>query len=122
MREFLAKLLDEENRQADLASFGQIVSLVVAVLFSVAIYATVIIVAIKTGKIDPMALWVLGIWVSAGLGYGVADKKWGGVNAPAAPSPPQPVPSPSQSSSIPSPKPVDPPKSDIPPTHQRTIQ
>lgn len=118
MREFFWKLMDEENRQADLASFGQIVSLVVAVLFSFLLLIPMSAYAWKTGKIDSNAFWILSLWVGAGLGYGVADKKWGGASVPSptppsVPSPPKPE-GPSQSSSSPSPKPAD------PPTHQRT--
>lgn len=96
--------MDEENRQADLASFGQIVSLVVAVLFSFLLLIPMAVYAWKTGKIDSNAFWILSLWVGAGLGYGVADKKWGGASPP-----PQPVPPKTESASTPSPKPAEPP-------------
>lgn len=120
MRELFWKLLDEENRQADLAAFGQIVALVVSVLFSFLLLVPMAIYAWKTGKIDSNAFWILSLWVGAGLGYGVADKKWGGASPPPQPVPPKVEAStPSQSSSSPSPRPSDQKPAD-PPHQQRT--
>lgn len=89
MRELLKKLLDEENRQADLAAFGQIVALFVSVFFSFILLGAMAYYAVQTGKIDTNAFWILSLWVGAGLGYGVADKKWGGLKQPEPPTAPQ---------------------------------
>lgn len=112
MREFIAKLLDEENRQADIVAFGQIVSLLIAVIVTFLLLVPAMWSIWKTGKIDSNAVWVLTVWLGSAATFGVADSRRSTApsppTAPVAPAVPQPPIQPAP------PKPAD------PPTHQRT--
>jgi len=74
MRSWLAKLLDEQNRSADLAAFGQLVALVVSVIFSGLVLSASAYYTFKHGKIDSNALWLIGFWIGCAFGYGTVDK------------------------------------------------
>lgn len=79
MKQWLSKLLDEENRTADLTALGQVVALMVSVLFSGAVLSASTYYAYKTGKLDSNALWLIGFWIGCAFGLSTADKlKMGG--------------------------------------------
>lgn len=89
MKQWILGLLDEQNRKADLAAFGQLVALAVSVLFSGGVLAASTYYTFKTGKIDSNALWLIGFWIGCAFGYGSVDKfKLGGQPTPAAPTAP----------------------------------
>lgn len=106
MREFISKLLDEENRQADIVAFGQLVSLAVAVLTTLLLLVPAAISVVQTGKIDPNAVWIVTVWLGSAATFGVADSRRPQTPpappvAPTAPQPPQPP----QPSASPQPQP-----------------
>lgn len=94
MREFLSKLLDEENRQADIVAFGQIMSLIVAAIVTLLIVIPALYQTMKTGKIDSNAVWVLTVWLGSAATFGVADSRRPNTSPPAPPTAPSTPPAP----------------------------
>lgn len=91
MREFIKKLLDEDNRQADLAAFGQLVALTVSVFFSLLMLGSAAWSTFKTGQISNGALALVGFWIGAAFGYGSVDKLGNNLKAPAPSAAPPPT-------------------------------
>lgn len=107
MMEYLRKLLDEDNRAADIVAFGQIVSLLIAVIVTLLLLIPATWSIWKTGKIDSNAVWILTVWLGSAATFGVADSRRSTApsppTAPVAPAVPQPPMQPTP------PKPADPP-------------
>lgn len=77
MKEYLSKLLDEKNRQADMALLSVLVAIVMSIILSIAILIPSVMTTWKTGKIDSGSLSILGMWMGIAFGTMAADKKWG---------------------------------------------
>lgn len=106
MLDYLKKLLDEENRQADIALLSVLIGIVMSVTLSVFILIPSIMVTWKTGKIDSGSLSVLGMWMSVAFGAMAVDKFRRPTTAPTPPTiptPPATVPTTTAPAPIPSP-------------------
>lgn len=107
MMEYIRKLLDEDNRAADIVAFGQLVSLLIAVLVTLLLLIPAVAAIWRTGKIDANAVWILTVWLGSAATFGVADSRRPSTppTAPSPPAAPTPPTQPTPPVSAPSPQP-----------------